>query len=184
MIVLLLVFLRFTGVMLDTERESKATGRLRNPIIPSENQLSDREHSNVAFIIVPFVGQWPALTRLSDTSVLSLSSSSPSSSMKSLRRSLNNKDPSGGGPISPPVGLPPLQKPSSAMMPPKKVIRALQSYRPQAPQELGFQKGDFFYVVSEVNNGPSWYEAHNPVSGSRGLVPKSYFEEFQKTNAV
>ncbi|KIJ56835.1 hypothetical protein M422DRAFT_57447 [Sphaerobolus stellatus SS14] len=69
-------------------------------------------------------------------------------------------------------------------MPPKKVIRALQSYRPQAPQELSFQKGDFFHVVSEVDSGPGWYEAHNPISGARGLVPKAYFEEFQKNNAA
>jgi len=70
------------------------------------------------------------------------------------------------------------------MLPPKKVIRALQPYRPQAPQELGFSKGDFFYVVGEVDGGAGWYEAHNPVTGARGLVPKSCFEEFQKANAV
>ncbi|KAF8529149.1 hypothetical protein BU17DRAFT_37271 [Hysterangium stoloniferum] len=102
--------------------------------------------------------------------------------MKSLRRSLNAKDPSNPPPISTPVVLPPLHKPPSAIFPPQKVIRALQPYRPQAPQELGFSKGDFFYVVSEVEDGPGWYEAHNPVSGARGLVPKSCFEELNKAN--
>lgn len=104
--------------------------------------------------------------------------------MKSLRRSLNAKDQPNGPPISPPVALPPLHKPPSAILPPKKVIRALQPYRPQAPQELGFAKGDFFYVISDVSAGQGWYEAHNPVSGARGLVPKACFEEFQRANAV
>ncbi|KAF8591556.1 hypothetical protein K439DRAFT_1650772 [Ramaria rubella] len=104
--------------------------------------------------------------------------------MKSLRRSLNTKDQPNAAPISQPVALPPLHKPPSAILPPKKVIRALQPYRPKAPQELGFSKGDFFYVVSEVSGGQGWYEAHNPVSGARGLVPKACFEEFHKANAV
>lgn len=101
--------------------------------------------------------------------------------MKSLRRSLNNRDSAGTPPISPPVAFPALHKPSAAFQPPKKVIRALQSYRPNAAQELGFSKGDFFHVVSEMNG---WFEAHNPVSGARGLVPKDYFEEFSKNNAA
>lgn len=101
--------------------------------------------------------------------------------MKSLRRSLNNRDSAGTPPISPPVAFPALHKPSSAIQPPKKVIRALQSYRPNAAQELSFSKGDFFHVVSEVNG---WFEAHNPVSGARGLVPKDHFEEFSKNNAA
>ncbi|GJJ07579.1 hypothetical protein Clacol_001782 [Clathrus columnatus] len=101
--------------------------------------------------------------------------------MKSLRRSLNNRDSAGTPPISPPVAFPALHKPSSGINPPKKVIRALQSYRPNAPQELSFSKGDFFHVVSEMDG---WYEAHNPVSGSRGLVPKDCFEEFSKANAA
>ena len=105
--------------------------------------------------------------------------------MKSLRRSLNPKEQLGPPPISPPLALPALHKPSSAILPPQKVIRALKPYRPQAPQELGFSKGDFFYVVSEVSGRQAgWYEAHNPVSGARGLVPKSCFEEFHKANAV
>ncbi|KAH8830598.1 scd2/ral3 [Flagelloscypha sp. PMI_526] len=96
--------------------------------------------------------------------------------MKSLRKSLNSSSkPS----ISTP--LPVVSKPSNAITPPQKVIRALSPYRPQAPQELPFKKGDFFYVVRDVD--AAWYEAHNPVTGARGLVPKNMFEEFQKDNA-
>ncbi|KZP15150.1 hypothetical protein FIBSPDRAFT_795986 [Athelia psychrophila] len=102
--------------------------------------------------------------------------------MKSLRKSLN------GGKdqqtlrhhISTPLPLPSVSKPSAAISPPQKVIRALSDYRPQAPQELPFQKGDFFYVVRDVDNQGAWYEAHNPVSGARGLVQRSMFEEFNK----
>lgn len=59
----------------------------------------------------------------------------------------------------------------------------MDTYRPQAPQELPFKKGDFFYVLRDVDNGGAWYEAHNPVSGARGLVPKDKFEEFNKNTA-
>lgn len=102
--------------------------------------------------------------------------------MKSLRRSLH-KD-TGGQPYNPP-SLPTLSKPISAVVPPKKVIRALGGHRPTAPQELAFAKGDFFYVIRDVisANGNEYYEAHNPVTGSRGLVPKSLFEGFDKAAA-
>lgn len=103
--------------------------------------------------------------------------------MKSIRRSVHKE----GGPapyIQP--SLPTLSKPVSAATPPKKVIRALNSYRPTAPQELSFVKGDFFYVIREVvnNNGSEYYEAHNPVTGARGLVPRSMFEGFDKSKPV
>jgi len=98
-------------------------------------------------------------------------------SMKALRKSLNSKD-SHQPYISTP--LPPVSRPSAAVVPPQKVIRATSSYRSPTPQQLSFQRGDFFYVIREVNEGGSWYEAHNPVTGSRGLVPKSMFEAFNK----
>jgi bud emergence protein 1 len=81
--------------------------------------------------------------------------------------------------------LPTLSKPVSSAIPPKKVIRALAGHRPTAPQELSFAKGDFFYVIRDVvsANGNEYYEAHNPVTGSRGLVPKSLFEGFDKAAA-
>ena len=100
--------------------------------------------------------------------------------MKSLRKSLNangGKD-SIRSHISTP--LPPVSKPPSAILPPQKVIRALSNYRPQAPQELSFQKGDFFHVLRDVDDQGAWYEAHNPVTGARGLVPRAMFEEFNR----
>ncbi|KAJ7688398.1 hypothetical protein B0H17DRAFT_656594 [Mycena rosella] len=104
--------------------------------------------------------------------------------MKSIRKSLNgNKDGGIRAQISTPVPLPSVSKPPSAILPPQKVIRALDGYRPQVPQELPFKKGDFFYVLRDVDNQGAWYEAHNPVSGARGLVPKDLFEEFNKNSA-
>ncbi|KAH7103057.1 hypothetical protein BKA62DRAFT_769232 [Auriculariales sp. MPI-PUGE-AT-0066] len=108
--------------------------------------------------------------------------------MKSLRRSLVNKDssaPQGNSRISTPVSLPTVGKPTSAMMPPTKVIKAVQSYRSQAPQELSFNKGDFFHVVRDVDRGTSQYfEANNPMTGARGLVPRDLFEEFGKADTA
>ncbi|KDQ06992.1 hypothetical protein BOTBODRAFT_167440 [Botryobasidium botryosum FD-172 SS1] len=107
--------------------------------------------------------------------------------MKSLRRSLNTKDhhhhqhhPS----ISSPISHPPLSKPVPAVVPPKIVIRALVDYHAASAQELSFSKGDFFYVISDSDRGDGWYEAHNPVSGSRGLVPRSGFEVFTKGASI
>lgn len=99
--------------------------------------------------------------------------------MKGLRKSVNS-DSKGRQVISTPVLLPAVSKPPSSIAPPQKVIRALAAYRPQAPQELPFSKGDFFYVIKDVDANGAWYEAHNPVSGARGLVPRSMFEEFSK----
>lgn len=101
--------------------------------------------------------------------------------MKSLRKSLNgNKD--SHQHISIPSPLPSLSKPSPAIQPPKKVIRALGPYKSNAPQELSFEKGDFFHVL--LDNGGLWYEAHNPMTGARGLVPSHLFEEFNKGAAT
>ncbi|KAK9460964.1 uncharacterized protein V1516DRAFT_674600 [Lipomyces oligophaga] len=58
--------------------------------------------------------------------------------------------------------------------PPKKVIRALYDYQAVAPGELSFYKGDFFHVISDVDN--DWYEASNPAADVQGIVPSSYFE--------
>jgi hypothetical protein len=71
-------------------------------------------------------------------------------------------------------------KPSTAVVPPQKVIRATSSYRSPTPQQLSFQLGDFFYVIRAVKEGGSWYEAHKSVTGAHGLVPKSMFEAFHK----
>ena len=103
--------------------------------------------------------------------------------MKSLRKSLNNNRESSRPQISTPLPLPSVSKPPSAILPPQKVIRALSSYRSQAPQELSFSKGDFFYVLKDADDSGTWYEAHNPVTGARGLVPRTLFEEFGKSAA-
>ncbi|KAF6762829.1 scd2/ral3 [Ephemerocybe angulata] len=100
--------------------------------------------------------------------------------MKSLRKSLNGNKDSSKLQISTPLPIPTtLSKPSSAILPPQKVIRALTTYKSQAPQELSFNKGDFFYVLKDAEDS-AWYEAHNPVTGSRGIVPRAMFEEFSK----
>jgi len=101
--------------------------------------------------------------------------------MKSLRRSFNNKQDIHAPQISTPI--PALSKPPSAIQPPKKVIRALNDHRAQAPNQLSFQKGDFFHVVND-DDGGDWYEANNPITGARGLVPKAKFEAFNKGNAA
>ncbi|KAF5369806.1 hypothetical protein D9758_001358 [Tetrapyrgos nigripes] len=105
--------------------------------------------------------------------------------MKSIRKSLNGHKDSLRNQISTPVPLPAVSRPAAtAVTPPQKVIRATADYRPQAPQELSFKKGDFFYVLKDVDNQGSWYEAHNPVTGARGLVPRAMFEEFNKSSAA
>ncbi|WVW81963.1 hypothetical protein I302_103966 [Kwoniella bestiolae CBS 10118] len=107
--------------------------------------------------------------------------------MKSLRRSLNNNNNSSSSSSSPAPSPPlpnqrnpqqfPLGRPSQKVAPPQKVIKALQSHRSTNPQELSYNKGDFWYVTGERNE---WFEALNPLTGSRGLVPKADFEEFVK----
>lgn len=105
--------------------------------------------------------------------------------MRSIRKSLNNgtKDTRVKSQISTPMPLPAVSKPPSAILPPQKVIRALSAHIPTAPQELSFKKGDFFYVLRDVDAQGQYYEAHNPVTGARGLVPRALFEEFSKSPA-
>lgn len=104
--------------------------------------------------------------------------------MKSLRKSFNreNSNHTATSPISTPI--PAISKPSTAVIPPKKVIRALANHKSQSATELTFQKGDFFYVIKEVNDGGSWFEAHNPLTGARGLVPRGLFDELNKTKGT
>jgi bud emergence protein 1 len=66
---------------------------------------------------------------------------------------------------------------------PKRVIKALYDYRTQGPGELAFLKGDFFHVIGgDLNDDPDgWYEATNPMTGDRGMVPVSYFEVFNRS---
>ncbi|EAQ87560.1 hypothetical protein CHGG_04179 [Chaetomium globosum CBS 148.51] len=68
------------------------------------------------------------------------------------------------------------QKTAVAIVPPKKVIRALQDYTAQSSEELSFSRGDFFHVIGREND-PDWYEACNPaLPDPPGLVPVSFFQ--------
>lgn len=94
--------------------------------------------------------------------------------MKALRRSLkNDKERVNHISITP--------KSAVAIVPPKKVIRALYDYEAQSSQELSFQKGDFFHVIGREND-TDWYEACNPaLPDARGLVPVAFFQALGKT---
>ncbi|KAH7121167.1 hypothetical protein B0J11DRAFT_581914 [Dendryphion nanum] len=80
------------------------------------------------------------------------------------------------------ISIPP--KDAIAIVPPKKVIKALYDYA--APDSdpnsgyLSFSQGDFLHVVGREND-TDWYEACNPLHGTRGLVPVLYFEPVAKT---
>ncbi|KAJ5580025.1 uncharacterized protein N7459_006010 [Penicillium hispanicum] len=97
--------------------------------------------------------------------------------MKAIRRSLKGeKDPKHHHHIS----ITP--KSAIAILPPKKVIKALYDYIPEpgTNQELAFSKGDFFHVISREDD-LDWYEACNPlIPSARGLVPVSFFEVIGK----
>ncbi|CAG8439501.1 1330_t:CDS:2 [Ambispora leptoticha] len=83
--------------------------------------------------------------------------------------------------ISTPIAIPTKHPPS--ILPPKKVIKALYDYDASAPNELSFSKGDFFHVVGEEND-PNWYEACNPATNLRGLVPVTYFQVLEKSGRL
>lgn len=60
---------------------------------------------------------------------------------------------------------------------PEKIVKAIYKYHSQSPDELSFHKGDFFYVLNEDGE---WFNATNPSTGKKGMVPKSYFEIIDK----
>jgi len=60
------------------------------------------------------------------------------------------------------------------------VIKALHDYQTPDPNCLSFSQGDFLHVVGREND-TDWYEACNPLHGTRGLVPVSFFEPVGKT---
>ncbi|KAI0817741.1 hypothetical protein GGR55DRAFT_36745 [Xylaria sp. FL0064] len=94
--------------------------------------------------------------------------------MKALRRSIKgDKD------KSPQISITP--KTAVAIVPPKKVIRALYDYEAQSAQELSFSRGDFFHVIGREED-TDWYEACNPaLPDARGLVPVSFFQALGRT---
>lgn len=63
---------------------------------------------------------------------------------------------------------------------PKKIIKALYDYQAKAPQEISFKKGDFFHVTGRENDA-DWFEACNPASNLKGVVPVPYFQVIDKT---
>ncbi|MCJ1440207.1 MAG: bud emergence protein 1 [Stictis urceolatum] len=103
--------------------------------------------------------------------------------MKALRRSIK------GDKDTRPHHISIQPKSATAIIPPKKVIKALYDYThepdPTKSDEenskfLSFYKGDFFHVIGRENE-EDWYEACHPgPDGVRGLVPVSYFEVFGK----
>jgi bud emergence protein 1 len=80
------------------------------------------------------------------------------------------------------ISIPP--KAAEAIIPPKKVIKALYDYSAPNSEDgaryLSFSQGDFLHVVGRENDA-DWYEACNPLHGTRGLVPVTYFEPVGKT---
>lgn len=94
--------------------------------------------------------------------------------MKALRRSIKGEKEKGAQ-----VSIAP--KAAVAIVPPKKVIRALYDYEGQNAQELSFSRGDFFHVIGRENDN-DWYEACNPaLPDARGLVPVSFFQALGRT---
>ncbi|CEI96475.1 Putative BEM1-like protein [Rhizopus microsporus] len=89
---------------------------------------------------------------------------------KSLKRLTKTK-------ISTPISTLPTQ-----LNVPKKIIKALYDYRAQGPHELSFRKGDFFHVIGREND-TEWYEASNPATDTRGIVPVSYFQVIERTGS-
>ncbi|OAR03281.1 hypothetical protein LLEC1_03069, partial [Akanthomyces lecanii] len=91
-----------------------------------------------------------------------------------LRRSIKgDKDKSQNAPVTP--------KSAVAIVPPKKVIRALYDYTARTSQELSFSRGDFFHVIGREED-PDWYEACNPaLPDARGLVPVAFFQALGRT---
>lgn len=86
---------------------------------------------------------------------------------KSLRRLTKTK-------ISQPIGQ------TTTIDLPKKIIKALCDYKAQRPNEISFRKGDFFHVIGREHD-TEWFEASNPATKTKGLVPVSCFQVIEKT---
>ncbi|KAI1502407.1 SH3 domain-containing protein [Biscogniauxia marginata] len=94
--------------------------------------------------------------------------------IQALRRSIKGEKDK-----SPQISIAP--KSAIAIVPPKKVIRALYDYEAQSSQELSFSRGDFFHVIGRENDS-DWYEACNPaLPDARGLVPVAFFQALGRT---
>ncbi|KAI0397776.1 hypothetical protein F5Y17DRAFT_291397 [Xylariaceae sp. FL0594] len=94
--------------------------------------------------------------------------------LQALRRSIKGEKDKGSQ-----ISIAP--KSAVAIVPPKKVIRALYDYEAQSGQELSFSRGDFFHVIGREED-TDWYEACNPaLPDARGLVPVSFFQALGRT---
>ena len=104
--------------------------------------------------------------------------------LKDFRRSLNKDRHSGGKPSASNASPGTFTNVKSAVtiQPPKLVIRAIRDYRSASPHELSFHKGDFFHVITDPAPNAEWFEANNPMTNARGLVPASHFDVLSKSN--
>lgn len=104
--------------------------------------------------------------------------------LKDFRRSLNKDRHSGGKPSasSASPGTFASVKGAVAIQPPKLVIRAIRDYKSASPHELSFHKGDFFHVIVDPAPNADWFEASNPMTNARGLVPANHFDVLSKSN--
>lgn len=104
--------------------------------------------------------------------------------LKDFRRSLNKDRNSGGKPSTSNVSPGTFTNVKSAVtiQPPKLVIRAIRDYKSASPHELSFHKGDFFHVITDPAPNADWFEANNPMTNARGLVPSSHFDVLSKSN--
>ncbi|EST08216.1 Src homology-3 domain protein [Kalmanozyma brasiliensis GHG001] len=104
--------------------------------------------------------------------------------LKDFRRSLNKDRHSGGKPSASSASPGTFSNVKSAVtiQPPKLVIRAIRDYKSASPHELSFHKGDFFHVITDPAPNADWFEANNPMTNARGLVPASHFDVLSKSN--
>lgn len=104
--------------------------------------------------------------------------------LKDFRRSLNRDRHSGGKPSASHASPGTFTNVKSAVtiQPPKLVIRAIRDYRSASPHELSFHKGDFFHVITDPAPHAEWFEASNPMTNARGLVPANHFDVLSKSN--
>lgn len=104
--------------------------------------------------------------------------------MKSIVRGFN-KDKHQSAKEAPRPAITPLPNDPSKKMPPKGIIRAIDSFSARNADELSCRKGDFFHLLAEQPgpDGQGWFDATNPLTGARGLVPKEICEILGKTSA-